>query len=346
VSARRSSSTITPRWADWSDEKLLDLPLKSLRVKVGGKLLETCLDRLHAELATRGIRFRPHVWVSDEFFSPRGVSGLAVPFYLCHPRLARLEKKQMLEVEGGSAHWCMKILRHETGHALQHAYNLARLAAWRKTFGKAGAPYRSTYSPKPLSKKFVQHLGWWYAQSHPTEDFAETFAVWLRPSSRWRRTYAGWPALKKLEYVDELMADIGDRKPPNGKRIRVDTLAESRITLRDYYRRKRDRYAVDDPTIPDRDLLRLFSDDPAHARRQAASTFLRRHRGEIRERVSHWTSHPQYTVDQVLNGMILRCRTLKLRLRTSPAEARRDTLVLVTAQVMELIHRGPLQLSL
>lgn len=346
MTVKRPPSTRAPRWASWPDEKLLDLRLKDLRVKVGGTLLDTCLDRLHAELETRGIRFRPHVWVSDEFFSPRGVSGLAVPFYLCHPRLTRLEKKQMLEVEGGTIDWCMKILRHETGHAMQHAYHLARLASWRRVFGKAGSPYRTTYSPKPLSKDFVHHLGWWYAQSHPTEDFAETFAVWLRPSSRWRRNYVDWPALKKLEYVNESMSELGGKKPPNGKRLRVDTLADIDITLREYYRRKRDRYAVDDPTIPDRDLLRLFSDDPAHARRQAASTFLRRYRRELRERISHWTSQPQYTIDQVLNGMLLRCRTLRLRLRTSPVEARRDTLVLVTAQVMELVHRGPLHLSL
>jgi hypothetical protein len=343
--ARRPSPR-EPRWSDWSDDDLLDLRLCDLRVRVGGRLLEGCLERLHGELSARGLRFRPHVWVSDEWFSPRSVPGVAVPFHLCHPRLTRLEKKQMLEVEGGTVEWCMKILRHETGHALQHAFHFARRPAWRRAFGKVSLPYRTTYTPKPLSRKFVQHLGWWYAQSHPTEDFAETFAVWLRPSARWRRAYAGWPALRKLEYVDGLMAEIAGQRPPNRDRRRVDALSDLTMTLREHYGRKRARYAVEDPGIADRDLLRLFSDEPRHARREAASTFLRGRRRELRERISHWTGQPQYTVDQVLNSMILRCRGLGLRLRSSQAETRRDTLVLVTAQTMELVHRGPLRLSL
>ena len=51
----------------------------------------------------------------------------------------------------------------------------------------------SAYTPDPNSRAYVQHLDYWYAQSHPFEDYAETFAVWLRPSSRWKRRYEGWP---------------------------------------------------------------------------------------------------------------------------------------------------------
>ena len=55
------------------------------------------------------------------------------------------------------------------------------------------------------------NLANWYAQSHPIEDFAETFAVWLRPGSRWRSRYADWPALRKLEYVDALMQEVDEQ---------------------------------------------------------------------------------------------------------------------------------------
>ena len=75
-------------------------------------------------------------------------------------------------------------------------------------FGPASRRYPADYSPRPRAGNYVLHLGHWYAQSHPTEDFAETFAVWLQPRARWRRDYAGWPALRKLEYVDALMAEI------------------------------------------------------------------------------------------------------------------------------------------
>ena len=151
--------------------------------------------------------------MSEEWFSPDGIPGIAIPFYLAHPRLQRLERRLMREVEGGNDKWLMRILRHETGHAIDTAFGLRRRKSWRDTFGKASRRYPSRYSPRPASRRFVLHLGHWYAQSHPTEDFAETFAVWLPRYSRWRSQYAGWPALRKLEYVDETMRNLRASAP-------------------------------------------------------------------------------------------------------------------------------------
>ena len=191
-----------PAWADWPDEKLLDLRMCDLDVRIEGGDLEGRIAHLYGELKDSGLRFRPHFWLSDEWFTPDDVPGIAIPFYLAHPRLARLELSQMLEVEGGTPEWCMRILRHETGHAIDHAFLLRRRRRRQQLFGKSSDPYPEYYTPKPYSKSFVLHLDTWYAQSHPDEDFAETFAVWLSPESRWRERYAGWPALKKLEYMD------------------------------------------------------------------------------------------------------------------------------------------------
>ena len=160
------------------------------------------MREIRRDLQRRGMRFRPHVWLSEEWFSPDGVPGIAVPFYMAHPRLMRLERQFMDEVEGGNANWLTRILRHEIAHALDNAYRLRRRKEWRRVFGRASRPYPDIYRPRPASRDFVLHLGHWYAQSHPTEDFAETFAVWLQPKARWRREYQGWPALRKLEYVD------------------------------------------------------------------------------------------------------------------------------------------------
>ena len=175
----------------------------------------------------RGIRLRPHAWISSEWFSPADVPGIAIPFYLAHPRLMKLEKKMMLEVEGGTWSECMAILRHEAGHAVQHAYQLQRRRRWQQLFGPSSKHYPRYYRPNPASRRYVQHLRRWYAQSHPDEDFAETFAVWLRPRSNWRTRYAGWPALKKLEYVDELMGEIAGKRPPVTTRERVDPLSQA-----------------------------------------------------------------------------------------------------------------------
>ena len=159
-------------WADWDDEKLLDLRLCDLDLRIEGSGLEDRIAELSQELAVRGFVCRPHFWLSDEWFCPDGVPGIAIPFYLAHSRLARLEHTQMLEVEGGTREWCLKILRHETGHAIENAYLLRRRRRRRELFGPTSLPYPDSYAPKPYSRSYVVHLDGWYAQSHPDEDFA------------------------------------------------------------------------------------------------------------------------------------------------------------------------------
>jgi hypothetical protein len=319
--------------------------LSELGVRIAGTPLERRIERLYEELEMRGITFRPHCWLSDEWFSPDGVPGIAIPFYLAHPRLIRLERSQILEVEGGTEEWCMRILRHETGHALDTAYQLHRRRSWRETFGKYSQAYPDYYDPKPYSKRYVLHLDMWYAQSHPAEDFAETFAVWLKPRSGWRTHYREWPALKKLEYVDRVMRDLRNKKPKLVSRRHVTPLREIRKTLREHYQEKTARY-VSHPTFYDRDLRKLFSDAPEHAGRSPAATFLRRVGPELRRTVSQWTGEYQYTINQVLEEMIERCRQLGLHLDRPERQARRDAMVMLTVQTMNYLHDGNHRIAL
>jgi hypothetical protein len=183
----------------------------------------------------------------------------------------------------------------------------------------------------------VQHLRLWYAQSHPDEDFAETFAVWLRPRSHWRARYAGWPALKKLEYVDELMKEIADKRPMLTHRETVDPIGKLTQTLGEYYKKKRALYVVDTPKTYDRDLRRLFSADPRHHRSEAASAFIRRNRAAVRELVSKWTGEYQLTFDAVLDDMIQRCRELNLRAVGPERKLIMEFTVLLTAKTMHAL---------
>jgi hypothetical protein len=327
-------------WAGWEDEKLLDLRLCDLDLGVEGSGLEDRIAELHHELEAQGIRFRPHYWLSDEWFCPDGVPGVAIPFYLAHPRLARLELTQMLEVEGGTREWCLKILRHEAGHAIENAYDLRRRRRRQELFGRSSKPYPEHYAPRPYSKSYVIHLDSWYAQSHPDEDFAETFAVWLTPGSDWRARYAGWPALRKLEYVDALMREIAGQPPPVQSRRAPEALASLRRTLRVHYRRKRRHYRLDERDIYDRDLRRLFSDAAEHSGNPTAAGFLSRIRRDVRRRVRRWTGEYQYVIDQVLEGMIARCRELGLRLAVPEEEARLEFTTLLTVQAMTHLHQG------
>jgi hypothetical protein len=334
VSGRRA------RWERLSDEELLGLRFKDLRLSIRGTILEECVRQINRELRARSIRFRPHFWLSNEFFSPDGVPGIALPFYLAHPRLARLERSQMLEIEGGTPEWCLKILRHEVGHAIDTAYRLRRRKHWREVFGKASSRYPKYYTATPQSKSYVLHLDSWYAQSHPLEDFAETFAVWLTPGTNWRRRYRDWPALYKIAYVDDLMREIARTPPPVTSKARVDPLPKMKKTLRQHYKEKRRHYGEEFPDVYDRDLKRLFSEATGRRSGRTAVSFLRRHRSTIRRYVALYTGQHAYTIDMLLGEMISRCRKLKLRAIRPERELRLEAMLLVTVQMMNFLHTG------
>ena len=155
----------------------------------------------------------------------------------------------------------------------------------------------------------MQHIDPWYAQAHPDEDFAETFAVWLTPESDWRERYAGWPALSKLEYVDSLMHELQGKPPLVTSTDEVDPLRSLRYTLTHHYRSRRRRHGLDHPEFYDRDLRRLFSDAPEYAGNITAAQFLGRIRQPVRRLVASWTGIYQYTIDRVLEDMIARSRS-------------------------------------
>lgn len=328
------------RWADLGDERLLDLRPCDLPLRLENSDLQPAVGELYHELAANGIRFRPHVWLSDEWFTPDGVAGIAVPFYLAHRRLRALERSQMLEVEGGTHDWCMRILRHECGHALDNAYRLHRRARYRKLFGAWHDPYPDSYRPKPYTKRFVVHLDMWYAQAHPAEDFAETFAVWLNPRSHWRQQYANWPAMKKLRYVDELMAKVGCQTPVVQTGRRPHSLATLRHTLREHYQKKRRYYCRDSPGFYDRDLRRIFSDRPQDARKPDAASFLQSIREEARTMISRWTGASGLTIDRTLADMVGRVRLLGLRVAKPARQTKVDVMMMLAVQTMNYLNDG------
>jgi hypothetical protein len=337
---RHQSAIVRPGWPDLSDDELLDVRLCELGVSIEGSWLDARISALFDELAARELTFRPHFWLSAEWFTPDGVPGIAIPFYLAHPRLMRLEKAQMLDVEGGTPEWCMQILRHEAGHAFDNAYELRRRRRRVKLFGKPSTPYPDFYFPRPYSKSFVLYLDSWYAQSHPDEDFAETFAVWLTPDSDWRARYQDWPALRKLECVDELMREIAGRPPLVSSRRRVEPLERLRTTLRKHYAKKRAHYGLEHPDFYDRDLRRLFSALPEHKRNPKASRFIHRIRRDVRRLVAEWAGSYQYTIDQVIEDMIARCDEMNLRLKYPEDRTKLDFTMLLTVQTMNYLHSG------
>jgi hypothetical protein len=333
------TDVVTPHWSALPDEQLLDVRMCDLDLRIEGTELQHRIEKVDAELQARGLA-RPHYWISDEWFSPDGVPGVAVPFYLLHPRLSRLELSQMLEVEGGSEATCLKILRHEAGHALDNAYQLRRRRARREIFGRPSTRYPEYYTPKPYSKSFVQHLDHWYAQSHPDEDFAETFATWLDPAEEWRSRYVGWPAERKLLYMDRLMTSLAGVTPKVTTTREVDPLPKLEQTLREHYRSKREHYGLSSPDFYESDLLNLFSDHPRYASNLLAARYLQRIRRDVRSTVASFTDSYQYTIDRLIDKIIRRCRELNLRLTDDEHTTRVDFMVFLTVQTMNYLHSG------
>ncbi len=287
--------------------------VRDLPVRIAGSVLEGRIEQLYDELAQKGLGFRPPCYLADEWLCPDKVPIIGIPFCLSHRRLTELEQKMMLEAEGAAEQSCMKLLRHECGHAINYAYQLYKRTRWRELFGPFGAPYGNSYSFRPYSRRYVVHLSDYYAQSHPDEDFAETFAVWLDPAADWREKYRDWPVLKKLLYVDTLMHKIGDTEPP----VKPDfnppwSAGRMTSTLQAYYDRKRKALGADFHGYYDTYLNQLFKTEKHSPADVPAAGLMRAHRRLLVNQIARWTGHRKFDINQLIGRLIGRCRTLAL----------------------------------
>jgi hypothetical protein len=265
---------------------LLRVPIRDLGLSLESSPVAEYVRHLYSELEAKGLHnFRPLCYLSDEWGSPSGQPVIGIPFYLGDPRVATLEDA-LNDVE--SEHEIMMYLRHEAGHAFNHAWELYRTKEWREMFGSVRRPYRDNYPFIPFSRDFVRYIPGWYAQKHPDEDFAETFAVWLDPSSHWQSRYAGWGAMRKLQYLDRVAAEVRDRPPVNPVGQTDITVDEMELTVEDYYKKL---HIDETPMIAglalDADLKDIFR-SAGHESRNAAEV-VREHRRTLVDKVNYWT---------------------------------------------------------
>ena len=296
-----------------TEERLLDMRICDLPLRIEGTWLEDRVNQLHRELKARNILFQPRCYLADEWLTPEDEPEIGIPFFLAHPRLVALETRMMLEAEGSTNEWCMKLLRHEAGHALSYAYGLHKRRSWQKVFGRSSQAYEDTYRFRPYSRSFVRHLDYYYAQYHPDEDFCETFAVWLTPGLDWRREYRGWKALDKLLFVDRLMGEIAGQRPPKEAGRQCWKAARIRSTLRRFYRRRQHREAENQPAFHDANLRRMFAaGQPGGEHRRSVAQLLRTHRKALLITVSGWTGEKRFMVNEVFKAIHQRARALRL----------------------------------
>jgi len=328
-------------WASLSDQELLERRISELGLKIEGTPVEPLIRQLYDELSARDLSFHPPVHIGDEWFVPVGIAAIFVPFFLVHDRLRALERAMMLEVEGGTAEWFMKLMRHEAAHAYAYAYQLPRKKKWRQVFGRTSREETpDSYRPRPFSRSYVINLDDWYAQSHPDEDFAETFAVWLTPGLDWRTRYAGWKALRKLEYVDELMRSLAGKPPVHTPKYRATEYNCLNVKLKTYYARKRKLYEDTYPDFYDADLRQLFpasSDGPS---RLKASIYLNQRRRRLMNSICQWTNEKKYRVNKLLARLIKRCDELGLAVLNDDPQQDFRVSSFITTLVMNYLFTG------
>ena len=341
----KNSDIITFDIQTISKEELFSKRICDLGLSMENSGLLSGIQKLYQELENKGLSFKPQFYLTDEWGCPSGDPIVGIPFYLAHPRLKELEKEIILEAEGGNELEFMKLLRHETGHAVNYAYRLYTRPNWRKLFGPFSKDYKETYKARPYSKRYVRHLDNWYAQCHPDEDFAETFAVWLTPKLDWRKQYKGWGALPKLEYVDKLMNQIKNREPivsppPEGKKERP--ISKIKATLKTYYKKKREEYAHEYPDFYDGDLKEIFPEKKDEIKNcEKASVFLKKHREELLDTINFWTAENKYTINELLKDLTERCNELKLVINPRKSkQAIMDISTYLTTLIMNYYYTG------
>jgi len=325
-------------WVSLSDQQLLERRISTLGLHLEGTSLEPLVRQLYDELSAKGLAFHPPCHIGDEWFVPIGIPAIFIPFFLVHDRLRALERTMMLEVEGETSEWFMKLMRHEAGHAYSYAYQLQRKTKWQRCFGHTTEEETpNTYRPRPFSRSYVVHLEDWYAQSHPDEDFAETFAIWLTPDLDWRNRYAEWKgALQKLEYIDELMRSLAGTPPMHMPKYRAADYDCLNVKLKTYYARKRKVYEDSYPDFYDADLRQLF----AASAGIKASSYLRRRKRRLLNSICQWTNEKKFRVNELLTRLTDRCDRLKLHVHNDDPQQDFRVTAFITTLVMNYLFTG------
>jgi Putative zinc-binding metallo-peptidase len=319
-------------------QEILDKPIRDLGLKIEGSPLQRLVQQLYRELEQKRLmKFRPLCYLTDEWGCPSGEPVIGIPFYLANADLAYLEK-EMNDLE--DTREIMMYLRHEAGHAFNYAYKLHRTPEWKQLFGPFRRPYHDNYRPIPFSRNFVRHLAGWYAQKHPDEDFAETFAVWLTPRSAWRKRYRGWGAMAKLQYMNRIARALGNVDPVRRRGHTDITVDEMEATVAEFYQQINDEIPLVDLAL-DTDLRDIFDTSKRRKTAKPAHEFLHAQRKAVVDKVAYWTGAQRPLIKKLIEVIERKVDELGLFADTSrEPEHLIQITVYVTALAMNYMARG------
>lgn len=338
---------MAPAPKSFRESNLFRSPIRELHLAIEETRLAPLIDAFREELRDCGIsRVVPRFYLSTEWGVPFGTVVIGIPFYLARPELTELHGEEVGHIEGFDGVDILRYLRHEMGHVVNYAYKLYDDEEWVKLFGSITQPYVEDYRPQPFSRRYVRHLPGWYAQKHPDEDWAETFAVWMTPGSRWRDDYAQWPTARaKLEYCEQVLTRLRDRDPLVTAVELDEDVGDLNYSLQEYYT----RYPAEASPAAglDGDLRAIFDDLQGHDGREGAvdvlpaSGLIRRLERQLMADIYRWTGHFPEKTRSLMRHLAQRADALKQVY--SPRQetvAATSVTILITALAMNYVHRG------
>ena len=332
------------RETNWSK-----VPIRDLGLTIDGTPLEPVLVEFRAELERVGVCLKPRFYLSTEWGVVTDTISIAIPFYLAHPELTDLHALQVGHLEGVGRQELLRYLRHEMGHVVNYAWRLYEREDWVKHFGSITQPYLEEYRPSPFSRRYVRHLPGWYAQKHPDEDWAETFAVWMTPGFDWSKEYAEQPmALAKLRYCDEVMAEVCRLEPVVTASPAELDVGEIPYSVDEFYGTMA-KSAGEFPRGLAGSLRSIFEDmgvpeNGSEAERKPASALIKRLERQLMADIYRWTGHfPERT-----RALLRHLAGLADQLgQVYPADREREAVLgfttMVTALAMNHVHQGTYQ---
>ncbi len=316
--------------------KILETRICDLDLKFDNLILKL-IRKVSSELRNKGVRFRPEYYYGTGWGCVDGSISIEIPFWFGSPVLRKIEDELNF---GGveNENEILMGLRHEIGHAINYAYRLYRDREWQRIFGNFKKVYRDYYIYNPWSKRHVRHLPEHYAQKHPDEDWAETFAVWLTPRSNWRRAYQKTPAIKKLEYVDMIVREIGRKDPPNTRTDRDEPSERVRMTVAEYYKINLESRADSDDLygyVDDIKSLFRYNGRRSNAHRDAWK-FIHKYSPVLEDKVCSWIYYAdREKIKKHLSQIEGVCRTYKLKIKPGDeTEKLSELAVLLTYNIM------------
>lgn len=302
--------------------EILMTPIHLLEIQLQGSKIDRLIRQVRKELKSNHLVFNPSFYLSDEFGCVKETINVGIPFYMVDSELEELnrivgsEKYKVLE-----DHQIKALLRHECGHAFFYAYEIEKNKTANRLFESFDSKPIPLKRTDPKSPDYVDYLGLWgaasvgYSQTHPEEDFSDTFGAWLDPSEN-KYSFHG-KALKKLEFMEKLTHKYAGKKPHPASEDFHRPQHSIKETVESFFQRRFGPFDLEAfkqkaTGFIDHHLTRAFLAHPSHLKTVIyASQFLKNHKKQIIRETRKWVRNPSW-LNYLIEKSIERTHSLQL----------------------------------